>query len=302
MDSVLLSEILSDAEKTYFRHLQPTPSCAAHLSVSCPPAAGIDAMAVATLNTTTTTTLVLVFISIVFLVMGRFRARDGAKKPIDPASIRPPSEAAQRLVDQLSSAFPDIVLLSSDGEIFEQSMNAYWAKQECEVVPCCVLRPTTTEQLSTAIKLLSREYHQRQRNGSGDDNEGIETGLFAIRSGGHSPKSHAASIEDGVLIDMGRFSDVVPAEDGSNVTIGVGAKWGKVYQVLDAKQLAVAGGRNSAVGVGGLILGGLSNFKLLYLDMSLHTIYRRYIVFFSEIWPCLLQYHQLRDRPSLRLH
>ena len=259
-------------------------------------------MAVVSLSTTTTTTLVLAFISIVFLVMGRFRARDRAKKPIGPASIRPPSEAAQRLVDQLSSALPDIVLLSSDGEVFEQSMNAYWAKQECEVVPCCVLRPTTTEQLGTAIKLLSREYHQRQRNASGDDNEGIGNGLFAIRSGGHSPISHAASIEDGVLIDMGRFSDVVPAEDGSNITIGVGAKWGKVYQVLDAKQLAVAGGRNSAVGVGGLILGGLSNFKLLYHDMSLHTSYRRYIVLFSEIWPCLLQHHQLRDRPRLRLH
>lgn len=254
-------------------------------------------MALVTINTGTTTTLVLAFISIVFLVMGRFRARDGAKKPIGPASIRPPSEAAQRLVDQLSSALPDIILLSSDGEMFEQSMNAYWAKQECEVVPCCVLRPTTTEQLSTAMKLLSREYHQRQRNGSK-----IESGLFAIRSGGHSPVPHAASIEDGVLIDMSRFSDVVPAEDGSDVTIGVGAKWGKVYQVLDAKHLAVAGGRNSAVGVGGLILGGLFTFKLLYHDMSLHTSYRRHIVFFSEIWPCLLQYYQLRDRPGLGLH
>lgn len=298
----MLSEILSDAAKTYFRHLEATSSCAAHLLFSSPPAASIDAMAVVTLHTTTTTTLVLASISIVFIVMGRFRARDGAKKPIGPTSIRPPSEAAQRLVDQLSSALPDIVLSSSDGTVFEQSMNAYWAKQECEVVPCCVLRPTTTEQLSTAIKLLSREYHQRQRNGSRDDNEGIESGLFAIRSGGHSPVSHTASIEDGVLIDMRRFSDVVPAEDGSNVTIGVGAKWGKVYQVLDAKQLAVAGGRNSAVGVGGLILGGLSDFKLLHHDKSLHTSYRRYIVFFSEIWPCLLQHYQLRDRPGLRLH
>jgi hypothetical protein len=83
------------------------------------------------------------------------------------------------------------------------------------------------------------------------------------------------------LIDMGRFSDVVPAEDGSNVTIGVGAKWGKVYQILDAKQLAVAGGRNSAVGVGGLILGGLSQFQTSVsrheLTHDLQAVYRFFL-------------------------
>lgn len=46
------------------------------------------------------------------------------------------------------------------------------------------------------------------------------------------------------------------SEDGKSVGIGAGCKWGEVSRVLDSKGLAVVGGRNSAVGVGGLSLGG----------------------------------------------
>ena len=49
---------------------------------------------------------------------------------------------------------------------------------------------------------------------------------------------------------------MTPSEDGSSVTIGAGAKRGDVSKVLDEKGLAVVRGRNSAVGVGGLTLGG----------------------------------------------
>ncbi len=58
------------------------------------------------------------------------------------------------------------------------------------------------------------------------------------------------------MIDLGLFCEVVPSEDGSSVAIGAGAKWMDVSKVLDEKGLAVVGGRKSAVGVGGLTLGG----------------------------------------------
>ena len=58
------------------------------------------------------------------------------------------------------------------------------------------------------------------------------------------------------MIDLSLFREVVPSEDGSSVAIGAGAKWMDVSKVLDQKGLAVMGGRNSAVGVGGLTLGG----------------------------------------------
>jgi FAD/FMN-containing dehydrogenase len=182
----------------------------------------------------------------------------GHQKASERISTRRAPKAAQQLIKRLSSAVPDDIILPTDVEAFGKSMNNYWAQQECEVVPACIVRPGTIDRLSTAITILKREYDERRMTIQNSDKSNTR-GLFAIRSGGHSPVARSASIEDGVLIDMSHFSDVTPSEDGSSVTIGTGARWGKVYEVLKKMNLAVAGGRNSAVGVGGLILGGESN-------------------------------------------
>lgn len=152
----------------------------------------------------------------------------------------------------LASALSDSVIFPHDVAAFKQSMNSYWAQQECEVFPACVVRPRNVHGLCTAVKLLRHEYEERQRQAG----ERRADGLFAVRSGGHSPVAGAASIKGGVVIDLSLFCEVTPSEDGSSVVIGTGAKWMDVSKVLDEKGLAVVGGRNSAVGVGGLILGG----------------------------------------------
>lgn len=103
-----------------------------------------------------------------------------------------------------------------------------------------------------AIRLLKTEYDERRKRDAG----GKIPGLFAVRSGGHSPVPGAASIEGGVLIDLSLFREVTPSEDGKSVVIGAGAEWMDVSTILDEKGLAFVGGRNSAVGVGGLTLGG----------------------------------------------
>lgn len=156
------------------------------------------------------------------------------------------------LTKTLKSALPDNVVLPSDVGAFKQSMNAYWAQQECEIVPACVVQPHNTQHLSTAITILKREYDDRSKQ---DGNLTIE-GLFAVRGGGHSPVPGAASINKGVVIDLSHFREVTPSKDGSYIVIGAGAKWIDVSRVLDTKGLAVVGGRNCAVGVGGLTLGG----------------------------------------------
>jgi len=155
------------------------------------------------------------------------------------------------LSQSLASALPDSVVFPHNASAFKQSMNSYWAQQECEVIPACVVRPCDVQQLCTAVSILKREYDKETKAG-----EGKAGGLFAVRSGGHSPISGAASIKGGILIDLGLMREVTPSEDGSSVVIGAGAKWMDVSKVLDAKGLAVVGGRNSAVGVGGLTLGG----------------------------------------------
>ncbi|KAL2040751.1 hypothetical protein N7G274_006730 [Stereocaulon virgatum] len=118
---------------------------------------------------------------------------------------------------------------------------------ECEVILAYVV-----QQLCKSASVTKREYdRQRKQNVQGKAKE-----LFAVRSGGHSPIAGAASIRDGVVVDLHLFHEVTHSENGSSVVIGTGAKWTDVSKSLDEKSIAAVGGRNSAVGVGGLTLGG----------------------------------------------
>lgn len=197
-------------------------------------------------------TTFLVLLSI--LIMHYLRISQTLKVAKKPEYLEFISSAPEpsMLIKSLASALPHSVVFPHDVDDFKQSMNSYWAKQECEVVPECVVRPRDVQQLCTAVTILKCEYDLRGMQ-PGEENA---KGLFAIRSGGHSPISGAASIQGGVVIDLSLFCEVTPSEDGSSVVIGTGAKWRNVSKVLDEKGLAVVGGRNSAVGVGGLILGG----------------------------------------------
>ena len=208
-------------------------------------------MALQLLSASAATTL-LILISI--FIMRRLRASQTlqAAKNADHLVLMSSTQEPTMLSKSLASALPDSVILPHDAATFKQSMNSYWAQQECEVIPACVVRPRNVQQLCTAVTILKREEDEREKQAG----EAKVEGLFAIRSGGHSPVSGAASIKGGIVIDLGLFREVTPSENGSSVAIGAGAKWMDVSKVLDEKGLAVVGGRNSAVGVGGLTLGG----------------------------------------------
>ena len=62
---------------------------------------------------------------------------------------------------------------------------------------------------------------------------------------------------------MTGLNSVTVDKDKTIASVDAGASWLDVYLYLDGLGIAVAGGRNAAVGVGGLILGGLS-----FLDFS----------------------------------
>ncbi|MFD5215935.1 FAD-binding oxidoreductase [Microbacterium sp. NPDC058345] len=73
-----------------------------------------------------------------------------------------------------------------------------------------------------------------------------------VIAGGHGPWSHSAS--EGVRIDLSALADIGVA--GSRVSIGGGATWGAVADVLADHELALSSGDTRSVGVGGLTLGG----------------------------------------------
>lgn len=182
---------------------------------------------------------------------GRLRLNDGL------------TAAGRQLKAKLVAAIPHIVISPDQTTDMKTSMNAYWDQKACEVPPACVVRPRNVWELVQAVKILKRELDARSTE-IGESQETIEP-IFAIRAGGHSPVTGASSIKGGVLIDLSLFNQVTPAEDGKSVAIGAGCKWIDVYKALENKGLTVVGGRNSAVGVAGLTLGGgLSFFSPRY--------------------------------------
>ena len=80
---------------------------------------------------------------------------------------------------------------------------------------------------------------------------------YSIRSGGHDFNVNHASIGPaGILIDMVNLNQTKLSPDKTTMTIGVGARWGDVYQTLNGSGVSVNGGRSPNPGVGGQTLGG----------------------------------------------
>jgi hypothetical protein len=136
--------------------------------------------------------------------------------------------------------------------IFELSIDSYWSNQEVAVTPSCIVSPTSTEDVSQAVGILST---------LSKDGESTSVGCkFAIRSGGHTPWAGAANIEYGVTIDLSALNQVTVSSDQTVTAVGAGNRWLDVYLKLDALDLAIPGGRVAGVGVGGLITGGGISF------------------------------------------
>lgn len=83
-------------------------------------------------------------------------------------------------------------------------------------------------------------------------------------------------------------------------TIGAGAKWGDVYDQLDAYNVTVVGGRVSDVGVGGLILGSESTSYDYTAERLLIPQVDCHISLISMAWPATT-WLILRWKSTLRL-
>ena len=98
-------------------------------------------MAVQLLAATATTTL-LVIISI--FIVRRLRTLN---KPDSLDLTSSPPEPTM-LSKSLASALPNSVVFSHDTAAFEQSVNSYWAQQECEVIQNASSGPATFKRFA----------------------------------------------------------------------------------------------------------------------------------------------------------
>lgn len=132
------------------------------------------------------------------------------------------------------------------------SSSSYWSKQEEALAPSCIVTPSNTNDVVTAVKTLALL-----------NKSGFLKCKFAIRGGGHTPWAGSANINGGVTIDMRSIRDVTVNQDKTVAFVGAGAIWGDVYSKMDSLGLAVIGGRGSSIGVGGLLTGGNEGRLLL---------------------------------------
>lgn len=71
----------------------------------------------------------------------------------------------------------------------------------------------------------------------------------------HTPYAEAATIEQGVVIDLKNMPSPGLAPDHKTITVSPSQTWDQVFATLDAFDLATLGGRVGGVGVGGLTTG-----------------------------------------------
>ncbi|KAM0473204.1 hypothetical protein ACHAPX_008255 [Trichoderma viride] len=145
---------------------------------------------------------------------------------------------------RLASALGDIVTTTPFGA------TDYFSIQESSLVPACIVRPRSAQDVSKAVTILTSSQSR------------VPGCQFAVKGGGHTPAGGAANIQGGVTIDMKYLNATVLNKDKASVAVGAGAVWNDVFGYLGNFNLAAAGGRNGGVGVGGLLLGGgISHFS-----------------------------------------
>lgn len=124
-------------------------------------------------------------------------------------------------------------------ESYAQQQSAYWSSQQAETQPACRVQPQDAKGI--AATLVTTTFFRCP---------------FAVKSGGHAAFAGASSIQGGVTIDLNNLRTLEVSQDKATTYVGAGNRWGDVYRALSPSNLAVIGGRNADIGVGGLTLGG----------------------------------------------
>ncbi|KAK6950570.1 hypothetical protein Daesc_008898 [Daldinia eschscholtzii] len=131
----------------------------------------------------------------------------------------------------------------SSSDVYTQEAHAHWSATAWKS-PSCIFSPNNIQDLRRAVLLA-----------------GFTNTKFAVRSGGHSPLSGWASIDNSLLISMTNINDLEYDEASQTQRSGMGNRWGAVYEHLVPYGRIVVGGRLNVVGLGLSTGGGLSHFS-----------------------------------------
>ncbi|KAJ4323392.1 hypothetical protein N0V94_001864 [Neodidymelliopsis sp. IMI 364377] len=146
-------------------------------------------------------------------------------EPFDYASLK------QILADTTAE-----VLIPGDGKSYEDIIQRW--SESCVRRAAVVVAVKSTSDISATLEQVRR--HRLS---------------FTVRGGGHST-SGAASIEDGLVIDLSKMRGVTVDPEAKTITAEGGTIWEDVDTAAAKHGLATVGGTVNHTGVGGLTLGG----------------------------------------------
>ncbi|KAI3316840.1 FAD-binding domain-containing protein [Xylariaceae sp. AK1471] len=150
-----------------------------------------------------------------------------------------PSSFAISCCSELAGALGSKVSFPGD-LAYNNTETSYWSKQEALLTPRCVVQPEASADVARFMSIVTR----------------ITNCNFAIKAQGHAPAAGAANIHNGVTLDLTLLNATSISEDHSVASVETGSEWVNVYRTLNPFNKTVNGGRNGAVGVGGVTLGG----------------------------------------------
>ncbi|KAK9799244.1 hypothetical protein SCARD494_02425 [Seiridium cardinale] len=151
-------------------------------------------------------------------------------------------------IEALKLALPGVEFaLRGTEEHNALNRSSYQSALQSDIVPACIVRPRTKEDISTFVKTLKPFILANKA-------------AFAIVGGGRQPAPGCSNIQDGITLNLGLLNGI-EVNDGI-VSIAAGENWGSVYDKLVEQGLGCSGSRSGKGGIGGLALsGGLSLFS-----------------------------------------
>lgn len=152
--------------------------------------------------------------------------------------------------------------------VYKQSVLSYFTALESEIAPACVATPTSTQDVVEILKIV------KSFADSGECQ-------LAVKARGNQPFAGAANIAGGVTIDLRSLQNIDIKAEAQCVTVGAGVSWGDLYEKLATAGLAVAGGRSSQGGIGGLTLGGKTSTPSLVCRLLINCR-QRWIFFLFD--------------------
>ncbi|KAK0639795.1 hypothetical protein B0T16DRAFT_497794 [Cercophora newfieldiana] len=152
----------------------------------------------------------------------------------------------------LAASYPKQLLIRNT-TLYDDFIKTYWSKQQQDISPLCAFKPADANEVAVLVRLAKQTECP-----------------FAIRSGGHGMA--ASNVNDGISVSLENLNEITVSADKKTVNLGPGNIWSKVFETLEKDDIAVAGGRFTTVGVGGLITGGGISFFAPKMGWTCNTV------------------------------